>query len=68
MSFAQEFKYSWKTKNNFNILIYLNLIVFIGIKLIELIYFIIGENPIKIINWFAVGFSNIMLIYDHYYS
>lgn len=54
MSFAQEFKYSWKTKNNFNILIYLNLIVFIGINLIELIYFIIGENPIEIINWFAV--------------
>ncbi len=54
MNFAQEFKYSWKTKNNFNILIYLNLIVFIAIKLIELIYFIIGENPIEIIHWFAV--------------
>jgi membrane associated rhomboid family serine protease len=54
MNFTQELKYSWKKKNNFNILIYLNLIVFIGIKFIELIYFFIGENPLEIVSWFAV--------------
>lgn len=38
MSFLDELKYSFKAKNNFNILIYINLIVFLFIQLFKVFF------------------------------
>lgn len=54
MSFIDEIKYSLKGKNNFNILIYINLIVFVLIQLAKIILFFTGNETYNFIKWLAV--------------
>lgn len=54
MNFIEEFKYSFKEKNNFNVLIYINLIIFIIVQLIKVILFLQGKTNIEFIQYLAV--------------
>ena len=54
MSFIDEIKYSLKGRNNFNTLIYLNLIVFGIIIVFKILGFLLGSNFFDIVQWLAV--------------
>ncbi|MCK9254294.1 MAG: rhomboid family intramembrane serine protease [Bacteroidales bacterium] len=54
MSFFNEVKYSFKAKNNFNILIYINLIVFVLIQLLKVFYFLNAKTNHDFIYYFSV--------------
>lgn len=54
MNFIEEFKYSFKEKNNFNVLIYINLIVFVFVQLIKVILFLQGKAHYEFIQYLAV--------------
>jgi membrane associated rhomboid family serine protease len=54
MTIIDEIKYSLKGRNNFNTLIYINLIVFLIVMLSKIVAFFGGFNDFDIINWFAV--------------
>jgi membrane associated rhomboid family serine protease len=54
MSFIDEIKYSLKGRNNFNILIYLNLIVFGIIIVFKILGFLSGADFFDIVPWLAV--------------
>ncbi len=44
MSFIDELKYSFKGRNNFNLLIYLNLIIFGIIQIVKIVLFFKGSE------------------------
>ncbi|MBN2776592.1 MAG: rhomboid family intramembrane serine protease [Bacteroidales bacterium] len=54
MSFIDEIKYSLKGRNNFNTLIYLNLIVFGIIMVFKILGFLSGSDFFDIVPWLAV--------------
>ncbi len=54
MSFIDEIKYSLKGKNNFNILIYINLIVFAFIQLVKIVLFFTGNENYQYLTWIAI--------------
>lgn len=54
MSFIDELKYSFKGRNNFNLLIYLNLIVFVLIQIVKIILFFSNSLSYDFLRWIAV--------------
>lgn len=54
MSFLDELKYSFKAKNNFNILIYINLIVFLFIQLFKVFLFLNAKTSQEFLYYLAV--------------
>jgi len=54
MSFIDEIKSSFKVRNNFNILIYINLVVFLLIQLSGAVLYISGNEKYEFIKWLAV--------------
>jgi len=54
MSFIDEIKSSFRVRNNFNILIYINLVVFLLIQLSGAVLYISGNEKYEFIKWLAV--------------
>ena len=54
MSFLDEIKYSFKGRNNFNVLIYINLIIFVSIQITKAIFFLSGKSELLLSTWLAV--------------
>lgn len=54
MNFFNEIKYSLKGNNNFKILIYLNLIVFVAVLLINALAFLFNHPEFDIVKWLAI--------------
>jgi membrane associated rhomboid family serine protease len=61
MSFIDELKYSFKGRNNFNLLIYLNLIIFAAIQVVKIVLFFKGSENYDFLRWLAVpaGFEQL---------
>lgn len=62
MSFRDEIKYSLKYNNNFSIILYFNLFVFVVVKIIEVVSFFVGEKTISLINWLAIPANSNLFI------
>jgi membrane associated rhomboid family serine protease len=54
MRFFDELKYSFKGNNNFKILIYLNLIVFVCIILVNAVAYLFNYTEFDIVSWLAL--------------
>jgi hypothetical protein len=55
MDVINELKRSFKSGNALTKLIYINLAVFLAVKIIEVIFFLLNVNPtFSLINWLAV--------------
>lgn len=54
MSFIDEIKYSFKGHNNFNVLIYINLIFFVVIQLVKVFLFFNAGGDVEFISWLAI--------------
>jgi len=54
MNLFDEIKYSFKVRNNFNTLIYINLIVFVLIALSKIVAFFGGFSSFDLVSWLAV--------------
>jgi len=54
MSFIDEIKSSFKVRNNFNILIYINLVIFLLIQLSGVVLYISGNEKFELIKWLSV--------------
>lgn len=54
MSFIDELKYSFKGRNNFNLLIYLNLIIFVLIQIVKIVLFFSNSLSYDFLRWLAV--------------
>lgn len=63
MRLIDEIKTSFKEKNNFNILIYINLIVFVLIHLINAILFLSGIKAFDLVEFLAVPADTTSLLY-----
>jgi membrane associated rhomboid family serine protease len=54
MSFIDELKHSFKGNNNFKILIYINLIIFVCIIVVNAVTYLFGYDNFDIVSWLAL--------------
>jgi membrane associated rhomboid family serine protease len=62
MSFIDEIKYSFKGHNNFNVLIYINLAVFVVIQLVKVFFFFNAGDGSDFVSWIAIPSDMQMLL------